>query len=377
MFSKRFKLFRLFGFNVYLDLSWTIVATLVTWSLASGVFPFYFRGLAPSTYWLMGITGALGLFASIIFHEFAHSLVARMRGMQMQGITLFIFGGVAEMTDEPPDAATEFWVAVVGPIASLCLAAVFFGLHLFFVWPVPVFAVIGYLIWVNAMLALFNLVPAFPLDGGRILRAALWAWKNNLLSATRFVSWTGIAFGILLIGLGIVSFFTGNLIGGIWWFMLGLFLRRAAQSSYEQLLMRQALEGEPVRRFIRGDPITVPPTISIQEFVNDYVYRHQHKLFPVVNDGELTGCIGLEQVKTIPKTEWSTRTVAEGMSRCSEENTIKADEDAVQALAQMNRSHLSRLLVIDGANHLAGVLALKDLVNFLTLKVELEGAAKA
>jgi len=374
MFTRRFKLFRLFGFNIYLDLSWFIVAALVTWSLGVGVFPFYFPGLPRHNYWLMGVTGAIGQFFSIIFHEFAHSLVARMRGMQMRGITLFVFGGVAEMADEPPDAASEFWVAVVGPIASLLLAGALFGLHQFLEWPVPVFGVIGYLTWVNAMLALFNLAPAFPLDGGRILRAALWAWKKELRWATRFVSWTGVGFGLLLIAFGIVSFLTGNLIGGLWWAMLGLFLRQAAQMSYQQLVMRQALEGEPVRRFMHDNPVTVPPTASVQDFVDNYVYRHQYKLYPVVNNGQLLGCLGLNQIKVLPRTDWSNHTVAEVMSPCSEENTIKADADAVQALARMNRSRLSRLLVIDGPNHLAGVLALKDLLNFLSLKVELEGA---
>lgn len=376
MYGKRFKLFELFGFNVYIDLSWLIIAALVTWSLARGVFPVFTRGLSGGTYWAMGIAGALGLFASIVLHEFSHSLVARRRGMQMQGITLFVFGGVAEMSEEPPDAASEFWVAVAGPAASVLLSAGCFGLYLLgriTDWPVPVIGVLAYLAWINLMLVAFNLIPAFPLDGGRVLRSVLWAWKRNLRRATRIVSWLGTGFGFLLVALGIIAFFFGNFIAGIWWFLLGLFLRQAARMSYQQLLMRQALEGEPVRRFMHAEAVTVAPSLSIQEFVENYVYRHQFKFYPVVSNGQLLGCVNLRQVKEIPRSEWSHHTVGEMAKACSEENTIPADADAVQALGRMNQGRVSRLIVLDDRNHLAGVLALKDLLNFLSLKVELEG----
>lgn len=224
------------------------------------------------------------------------------------------------------------------------------------------------------MLVAFNLVPAFPLDGGRVLRSAIWAWTKNLRGATRVVSWIGSAFGFALIGFGIFSFVFGNIIGGIWWFLLGLFLQHAARMSYQQLLMRQALEGEPVRRFMHPDAVTVAPGVSIQEFVDDYIYRHQYKFYPVVNDGQLLGCVSLRQVKEIPRSEWNRRTVGEMTTACSEENTIRTDADAVQALGRMNRGHVSRLIVVDDGNRLAGILALKDLLKFLSLKVELEGA---
>ncbi|MCL5097025.1 MAG: site-2 protease family protein [Candidatus Omnitrophica bacterium] len=376
MYSKRFKLFKLFGFSVYIDLSWLIIAVLIIWSLATGIFPFYFKDLSTQAYWIMGIVGAIGLFASIVFHEFAHSLVAQKRGMSMKGITLFIFGGVAEMSDEPPDASSEFWMAVAGPLASVFLAAGFFGLELLgkvVGWSVPVVGVLAYLAWINCVLVVFNLLPAFPLDGGRVLRSLLWARTKNLRRATRTASWLGMGFGIILMGLGILNFLFGSIIGGIWWFLLGLFLRQAARTSYQQLLMRQALEGEPVRRFMHADPITVSPSVTVREFVENYVYRYQYKLYPVVNDGQLLGCVSVKQIKEIPRTEWDAHTVGELAANCSDENTIAADADAVQALAQMNRGRLSRLIVIDRENHLAGVLVLKDLLNFLSLKVELEG----
>jgi Zn-dependent protease/CBS domain-containing protein len=374
MLSRRIRLFSLFGFSVYLDLSWFIVAALVTWSLAVGIFPFYFRGLSAATYWLMGVCGALGLFFSIVFHELAHSLLARMRGMQMRGITLFVFGGVAEMVDEPPDPMSEFLVAIIGPIASFSLAAILFALQICFYWAAPVEGVLGYIVWINAMLALFNLTPAFPLDGGRVLRAALWAWKKDLRWATRLVSWTGVGFGILLVALGLFTLLTGNVIGGLWWGMLGIFLQRAAKISYEQLVMRQALEGKPVRSFLQGDPVTVSPGMSVQHFADYYIRQHRHKLFPVVNNGELLGGVGLNQIINLPRAEWPNRIVAEVMMHCSEENTIKADADAVQALARMNRGRLSRLFVVDGPKRLAGVLALGDLLDFLSLPARAEKA---
>lgn len=377
MYGRRFKLFKLFGFNVYVDLSWIIIAVLITWSLATGLFPHYIMGLPARTYWFMGLGGAFGLFVSIVFHEFSHSLVARRRGMQMRGITLFVFGGVAEMSGEPPDAASEFWVAVAGPIASVFLAGIFYGLNLLgqaMAWPVAIFGVLAYLAWVNGILVAFNLIPAFPLDGGRVLRSLLWAMKRNLRWATRIVSWLGMAFGLILIGLGIFAFLFGNFISGLWWFMIGLFLRQAAQTSYQQLLVRQALEGEPVRRFMRPEALTVDPSVSLEDFVDNYIYRHQFKMYPVVQDGQLIGCASLAQIKSIPRAEWKMRRVGEIAMNCSEENTIADDADAVQALSRMNRGHLSRLIVVDRQNHLAGVLALKDLLQFLSLKVELEGA---
>jgi Zn-dependent protease len=188
MFGKRIRLFKLFGFEVRIDWSWIILAILVAWSLSVGFFPFRFRNLSTETYWLMGIVGALGLFFSIIFHEMSHSLVARRYGMPMKGITLFIFGGVAEMGEEPSSAKTELMMALAGPISSIVMALVFYGISLLGrqgEWPQPVIGVIQYLSYINGLLAGFNLIPAFPLDGGRILRSILWGWKSNLRWATR------------------------------------------------------------------------------------------------------------------------------------------------------------------------------------------------
>jgi Zn-dependent protease len=295
VFGKRLTLFRLLGFEVRMDASWLILAWFVTWSLARGYFPTQYPNMPPSTYWWMGAAGALGLFLSLVFHELCHSLVATRYGIPMKGITLFIFGGVAEMDDEPPSAKAEFFMAGAGPLSSFFIGMVLYGLSKAGIssgLSVCVIAVIYYLAWLNLALAVFNLIPAFPLDGGRVLRATLWNWKKNFRWATNIAAQIGSGFGIVLIVLGIISFFRQNFIGGLWWFMIGIFVKNAAQMSYRQALTRKALEGEKVSRFMIANPITVPPSTSMEEFVNEYVYKYHFKMFPVVSWGKLLGCVG-------------------------------------------------------------------------------------
>ena len=375
MFGRRIKLFKLFGFEVGIDLSWILLAVLVAWSLSVGLFPFRYQNLPTQTYWIMGIVGAIGLFFSIIFHEMFHSLVARKYGMPMKGITLFIFGGVAEMGDEPPGPRAEFMMAIVGPLSSILIGIFFYATYLLgrrSGWSEPIYGVLQYLGTINGLLALFNLVPAFPLDGGRVLRSILWGWRRNLKWATRISSTIGRGFGVLLILLGMYQFLTGNLLGGMWWFVIGMFLHGAAKGSYQQLLIRRALEGEHVRRFMKPDAVTVRPSLSLIQLVEDYIYKYHYKMFPVVEDPDkLIGCVTTSEVKQIPREEWNRRTVGEIVNRCSPENTIGPQADAVQALSSMNKTGSSRLMVIEG-NRLMGVITLKDMLQFLSLKVELE-----
>jgi Zn-dependent protease len=323
----------------------------------------------------MGIVGAIGLFFSIVVHELSHSLVAGHFGMPIHGITLFLFGGVAEMKKEPPSPRAEFMVAIAGPLSSIVMAAVFYMIaHIAqnAGWSEAIYGVVKYLAWINGILAVFNLVPAFPLDGGRILRAALWGWKNDLRWATRIASGISSGFGLFLIFMGILKFFGGNFIGGMWWFFIGMFLRSAAKMSYSQLLVRKALQGEPVGRFMKKDPVTVPPSTTVEELVEDFIYHHQFKMFPVVEAGDrLWGCITMKQVKEIPREEWRSRTAGEIAIGCSSENSIDSQADAMDALAQMTRTGSSRLMVTEG-NRLAGIISLKDMMKFFELKVELE-----
>jgi Zn-dependent protease/CBS domain-containing protein len=374
MFGRSMKMFKLLGFEVKIDASWLIIAVLVTWSLAAGLFPYLYPGMARETYWTMGVLGSLGLFASIVAHEFCHSLVARQVGIPMKGITLFIFGGVAEMGDEPPTARAEFMMAIVGPLSSMAIGAVFYLIYRggqSAGWSTAVNGVIYYIAYINGILAAFNLLPAFPLDGGRVLRSILWGAKGNLRWATRVSSTIGSAFGLGLIFLGILRFIGGEVIAGVWMFLIGMFLRNAAQMSYQQLLVRKALEGEPVRRFMTADPVTVPSSLTIEKLVEDYIYKYHHKMFPVMEGEKLVGCITTRQVKEIPREAWSRETVREAASPISAENTISAATDAVKALAMMNQSAASRLLVVEGG-HLVGLVSLKDLLDFFSLKVELE-----
>ena len=374
MFGKRMKLFKLLGFEVKIDASWLVIAVLVTWSLAAGLFPYLYPGMSRETYWTMGVLGALGLFASIVAHEFCHSLVARKVGIPMKGITLFIFGGVAEMGDEPPTARAEFMMAIVGPLSSMAIGAVFYLIYRggqSAGWSTSVNGVIYYIAYINGILAAFNLLPAFPLDGGRVLRSILWGAKGNLRWATRVSSTIGSAFGLGLIFLGILRFIGGEVIGGVWMFLIGMFLRNAAQMSYQQLLVRKALEGEPVRRFMNADPVTVQSSLTIEKLVEDYIYKYHHKMFPVMEGEKLVGCITTRQVKEIPREAWSRETIREAASPVSAENTISAATDAVKALAMMNQSGVSRLLVVEGGR-LVGLVTLKDLLDFFSLKVELE-----
>jgi Zn-dependent protease/predicted transcriptional regulator len=374
MFGKSITLVKLFGFEVKIDLSWLILGLLIAWTLAQGLFPSSYKGLSTSTYWIMGVAGALGLLVSIVFHELWHSLVARRFGLSMKGITLFIFGGVAEMTDEPPSPKAEFFMAVAGPLSSIILGLALVGLSAFGHsggWPKPAVGVINYLGFLNLILAGFNLVPAFPLDGGRVLRSILWGWKDNLRWATQVASRIGSGFGIVLILIGVVEFVFGNLIGGVWMFLIGLFLRGASQSAYKQIIIRRALEGESVRKFMKENPVTVSPGISLQELVDNYIFKHHFKMFPVVDGGKLVGCVTLSQVKEIPRPEWAARRVGDLASGCSQENTISPDEDAMKALSIMSRANTSRLMVVEGEK-LVGVIALKDMMRLLSLKVDLE-----
>lgn len=373
MFGKGVKLFELFGFEVRIDSSWILIAVLVTWSLADGFFPARFRDLSKHTYWIMGIVGAAGLFLSVIVHEFAHSLVARRSGLPMKGITLFIFGGVAEMSDEPPSPKVELLMAIVGPLSSVAIGVIFLAFYTVGIrggWPIAVNGVLGYIGGINMLLAVFNLIPAFPLDGGRVLRSILWMIKGNMRWATRVSSSIGSGFGIVLMLLGALNVLGGNFTGGIWSILIGIFLQNAARMSYQQLLIRQAFEGLPVSRFMTRNPVTAPPSITLRELVEDYIYNYHFNMFPVVDNGTLLGCVSTSQIKAIPKEKWDYTRVSDLAAHCSPDNVIEPDADTVKALSQMSRTGTHRLLVSRNGD-LEGVISLEDLLAFFALKMEL------
>ena len=375
MFGRRITLFKMLGFEVRVDASWLIIAVLIVWSLAVGVFPYRLPGLPSATYWWMGIFGALGLFVSIVVHEFSHSIVARRNGLPMKGITLFVFGGVAEMESEPPDPKTEFLMALAGPLASLAIGAVFYviGAAAATSLPLEVVTVLNYLAQINWLLAIFNMIPAFPLDGGRVLRALLWQRSGNLVSATRTAAFAGSIFGALLMAGGLLQLFYGNFIGAVWWFLLGMFLRSVSAASYQRVLMQSVLEGEPVRRFMNPNPVTVTPDMSVQDLVENYVYKYHHKMFPVVTDSQqLVGCVSTEQVKQMPKNEWNRHSLREITQACSPQNTVTPDTNAANVLSIMSHEGDRGLIVVDNGRVVAFVSP-QDLLHFLSAKLELEG----
>lgn len=377
MFFKRFRIGSLLGIPINLDLSWFLIVVALSWMLAKYHFPQTVADLPTQTYWAMGISATLGLFLSVLLHELGHAVAARRCGLEMRGITLFIFGGVAEMSQEPGSPRVEFIVAIAGPlvtlgIMALTFAAAFGGRALGL--PEPATAVVLYLAIINTILLVFNMVPAFPLDGGRVLRAILWQYKGSLRWATGITSNLGSFFGLFLMILGVwvFLFVPGGFIQGAIYFFIGMFLRNAAAMSYQQLLMRRALEGEPVGRFMTSKVVAVQPDITLDELVNDYIYRTYHKLFPVVDNGSVSGCITTNDVKNVPRDRWGQVRVAEVARECSPANTIKIHADAMDALSRMSSSGLSRLMVVDDDGRLVGILSLKDLLGFLSLKVELE-----
>ena len=375
MFAHRVTLFELFGFKVHVDASWLLLAVLVVWSLATAYFPPVLPGYPIKTYWWMGVAGLIGLGVSIVVHELAHSLVARRFDMPIRGITLFVFGGVAEMEDEPTSAKGELLMAIAGPAMSLAMAIVFALLARIGAGveaAAPAVAVADYLAAINGILAVFNLLPAFPLDGGRVLRAALWGWKGDFIWATRIAATSGGLFGLLMIALGLASAVSGNVIGGIWMFVLGLFLRAAAGGAVSRAVTRDVFAGSPVRRFMRRDPVTVDPDLSVERLVDDYVYRYYFKSFPVTSRGQLLGCVRLARVVETERERWPWQSVGSVMEPCTEDTIIGPDADASTALEQMQRTGQSRLLVTENGM-LVGVLSLRDLLNFLSVRMDIGG----
>jgi len=373
MTNLQVSLFKIFGFEVKMDITWIFIALLITWSLAKGYFPNAYEEYQTVTHWWMGVASMIGLFFSIIFHELSHSLVARRYDLPIKGITLFIFGGVAEMESEPQNAKAEFMMAIAGPIASYALAGAFYMLSVIgqsLDVAGPILGVVIYLAVINLILATFNLVPAFPLDGGRVLRAALWQWSGDLYWATRIASRAGTIFGLFLMVLGVISLMSGNFLPGLWWILIGMFVQGAATAHQFQQHIHQALKGEQVRRFMTSAPITVSPDISVQDLVDDFVYRHHHKLLPVMKNNRLVGCVTTAEIKTIPRDLWTQTSVSGIMLPCTGDNTIDAGEEADKALDRMQRKGFSRLIVTD-EGRLAGVIALKDMLEVLALKAEL------
>lgn len=366
MFGRRFRLFSLFGFEVRMDVTWLLLGALIAWSLSQGLFPYLIPDLTPVQYWSMGVAGVFGLLGSIVLHEASHALVARRFGIPIDGITLFIFGGIAEMEDEPPSARSEFLMAAAGPALSALLAVLFAQLvevHAAFGLPPTIGGVLLYLAYLNLLLAAFNVLPAFPMDGGRMLRAGLWAWRGELRWATAIASRLGSGFGWTMVALGLFLALGGNLLGGLWWTLIGLFMRFAAQGSYRQLLMREQLGDTPVRSVMDTDPPAVSAVASVEEVLLRHAPRTGWELLPVVEGSHLVGCVRPEVLREMPRTDWSRTPVGPLAGACPSEQTIAPDAHAFKALHTMLRAGAPRLMVVERGD-LRGVLTLNGLARY-------------
>lgn len=376
MDGKPIRLFRLCGFSVRADPSWFVLALLIVWTLSAGYFPAVQPGLSPGLYLAMGLAAAAGLFSSIVFHELWHSLVARRYGLPIRGITLFIFGGVAEMEDEPVNPKAESLMAAAGPAASVVLAAVLAfaaALGPLAGWPPAVTAVLRYLSGLNLALAAFNLLPGFPLDGGRLLRAGLWAWRRDIRWATRIAARVGAGFGTLLLMLGFLNAIGGRLLGGIWWFILGLFLRGVAASSYQRLLIREGTAGHTIDEMMDRDPPRVPVTATVQRLVDDYFLTHYHRTFPVVEGERLVGCVNIRRLKDIPRERWASASVRELLEPCGADNTVPPGLPVARAAGTLQGARNDQLIVADDSR-LIGTVAAEDLSRYMAVRLEVEEA---
>lgn len=373
MFGHSLTLFTAFGVKVKVNLGWALIATLIAWSLAQGFFPQVYAGLTEATYWSMAVVALIGLAASIILHELSHSLVARAFGMPVESITLFMFGGVAELEEEPDSPRAELVMALAGPAMSLALAGLF---HVLAAAAAPgstaLGGVLSYLAIINLVLAVFNLAPAFPMDGGRALRAILWARSGDIFAATRAAGRISGVIGLVLIGLGLAMIVSGGFVPGLWWILVGAFVQTAARGAVAHEASHALLTGHPVRRYMTAPADVVAPDLTLRELVDDHVYRFHHDVFPVVDGSSVLGIVGREQLKATPREDWETTRVGDVMLALNAAHVVTADADAADALDHMRKKGVGRLVVLDG-DRLAGVLTLRDFLEVVDLRMDLEG----
>ena len=372
---KSFRLTTLFNIPIEINYTWFIILGLIVFTLARGYFPYTNPDLDTATYWIMAVIAALLLFASLLAHELSHSIVARKNKLPIHGITLFIFGGVAHMEKEPPSPSVEFKMAIAGPAMSFFLALLFFGLTQVFYnlgFPKPILSITNYLFLLNMVVGIFNLIPGFPLDGGRVLRAILWHYYKDIKKATAIATGFGRGFAFFLIAVGFLNLFTGSIISGIWFIFIGFFLQEAADVSYRQVLMKKILGKTRVRDVLTRDVITVPGDISLDKLIDDYFFRYRHHSFPVVLDDQILGLLTLHDVKEIDRQDWGKTTAKEVMLPLSKDLVIDERADTMDALAKMAANGIGRLLVIKNSK-LIGIVSQRDIMHLFEFRSEIEG----
>lgn len=365
-----FRAGRLLGFRIRIDYSWFVVLVLVTWTFASWQFPVDLPGLSRAAYLAMGFSGALLLFLSVLLHELAHSVVARSRGIDVAGITLFIFGGVAEMRREPDRALDEFLLTIVGPLSSLALAGVFTVLARVFgnLGLAPAEVVAGTLAMLNLVLAIFNMVPAFPLDGGRVLRAVLWKITGDPVRATRWATWVGRGFGWLLIAYGFFLFVSGVQFAGIWGIFLGWFLTGAATSAAQQNELKSALADFVVSDVVQGPAVFIPGEISAEELVERYFLRYPATAFPVVRGRSIVGVIAVGDVSGLSLDERASRPLYDLIVPIERVPAVEADRPLVELVLATRTGNHDRMMVIREGEVL-GALTGQDIEGWVSDRV--------
>jgi len=364
-----------FGIQLRLHYSWFFIFALVTWALAAAWFPQHYESWSLSARIAAGLITSVLFFGSVLVHELMHSIVAQRQGIPVQSITLFIFGGVSQITSEPKEPKDEFRMAIVGPLSSLVIGGILFGIY--FGWrSVDTFAaqfVTGIAYWlglINVFLGAFNLIPGFPLDGGRVLRSLIWWRSGNLKNATRIASNAGRAVGFILIFIGIYLVFTGDWVDGIWLALIGWFLESAAVGSYQQLLMQEMLKGHVASEIMSGDCVVVPPDMTIDHLVNGNILTSGRRCFPVGSGSEIMGLMTLHNVKEVPRDQWTTETVKEAMTPFDKLKWVRPDEELSSVLRILTQDDINQVPVVQD-NKIIGMVSRENLLNFVHVRSRL------
>ncbi|MDP2931511.1 MAG: site-2 protease family protein [Chloroflexota bacterium] len=361
---------RAFGVALRLNYSWFIVFALVTWALAFGYFPTVHPRWSLATSITAGVITSLLFFGSVLAHELSHSVVAQSMGIPVRSITLFIFGGVSEITQEPKSPRDEFRMALAGPMCSLLLGGIFWAISYLRGVPEMIPAIAFWLGWINIFLGVFNLIPGFPLDGGRVLRSLLWWRSGNLRGATRAASGIGRGVGYLFIFGGIWFIFTGNWFNGIWLALIGWFLESAAAGSYRQLLMQEMLQGHTVSEIMTRDCLVVPPDLSVEQLVNEHILKSGRRCFPVVRDGHVEGLVSIHDVRAMPREAWPTKRVNEAMIPFDKVKWVTPDQDLASVMSLLTEDDINQLPVVQDHN-IVGMIARDNLLSFIRTRTEL------
>jgi Zn-dependent protease len=361
------RLGRIAGIEIGFNWSLLVVFALIVWTLASGVFPGQNDGLSDTTYFVMAVAAAILFFVSILLHELGHALQAQREGMEIDGITLWLFGGVARFKGMFPSAGAELRIALAGPAVSLALGVLFVAVAGFLALPEAVDGVFAWLGFTNLILLVFNLLPALPLDGGRVLRALLWGARNDFGWATRVAAAIGRGFGFLFIAGGLAMFFFQGAFSGAWLAFIGWFLLGAASAEARYLAVRDALGGLRVRDLMVPDPVAVTPDLPLGRFMDEVMWSRRYTSYPVVEaGGRAVGLLPFRCVAEVPRTEWDTRRVGDCMLPLERVPVLSPDEELTEALVELGEGDVGRALVLEG-DRLVGFLSITDVLRALEI----------